>query len=64
MVLILCGFVVYITIVFGASCFKVFPCSLSSCFVIHLSIVITSVCDCGTPWTFLLTVLEGAQFKH
>ena len=26
----------------GASCFKVFPCSLSSCFVIPLSIVITS----------------------
>ena len=26
-----------------ASCFKVFPCSLSSCFVIHFSIVITSL---------------------
>ena len=75
----------------GASCFKVFPCSLSLCFVIHFSIVITSlweegvclcasrafvflfctcsflslfssswcrglavVCDCDTPWTFLL----------
>ena len=80
----------------GASYFKVFPCSLSSCFVIPFSIVITSleeegrglfafraffflcfvlyvlvfviflfllvsrvaaVCDCGTPWTFLLTFL-------
>ena len=27
----------------GASCFKVFPCSLSSCFVIPFSIVITSL---------------------
>ena len=78
----------------SASCFKVFPCSLSSCFVIPLRIVITSLaeeedglcasrafvclfctcwflsffsscscrglaafCDCGTPWTFLLTFL-------
>ena len=94
-VLILCRFVVYTT---SASCFKVFPCSLSSCFVIPFSIVITSlgeegaglcayrafvclfvlyglvfviflfllvsgcrglavVCDCDTPWTFLLTFL-------
>ena len=81
----------------GASCFKVFPCSLSSCFIIPFSIVITSlgeeggaclrasrvfvrlsfryqflsffssswsrglpaVCYCGTPWTFLLTVLNN-----
>ena len=81
----------------GASCFKVFPCSLSSCFLISFSIVIASlgeegaglcasrafvclflhvlvchfslplgvggwlrldaVCDCGTPWTFLLTFI-------
>ena len=78
----------------GASCFKVFPCSLSSCFFILFSIVITSlgeegaglcgsrafvclfcmclflsffsspwcrgltaICDCGTHWTFLLTIL-------
>ena len=27
----------------GASCFKLFPCSLSSCFFIPLSIVITSL---------------------
>ena len=27
----------------GTSCFKVFPCSLSSCFVIPFSIVITSL---------------------
>ena len=31
----------------GASCFKVFPCSLSSCFVISLSIVITSLGEEG-----------------
>ena len=30
-------------ILWGASCFKVFPCSLSSCFVITLSIVIPSL---------------------
>ena len=85
----------------SASCFKVFPCSLSSCFFISFSIVIASlgeegaglcasrafvclflhmlvsviflfllvsgvgcgwmgldaVCDCGTPWTFLLTFI-------
>ena len=35
----LCGFEVYLR---GASCFKVFPCSLSSYFVIPFSIVITS----------------------
>ena len=39
-VLILCRFVVYTT---GAPCFKVSPCSLSSCFFILLSIVITSL---------------------
>ena len=74
----------------GASCFKVFPCSLSSCFVIpsalwsprlgkrelvyvllvHLFVCfvrvsfchfsswcrgLAAVCDCGTPWIFLLT---------
>ena len=38
-VLILCGLVVYTT---GASCFKVFPYSLSSSFFILFSIVITS----------------------
>ena len=43
-VLILCRFVVYTT---GASCFKVFPCSLSSCFVILFSIVITSLGEGG-----------------
>ena len=80
----------------GALCFKVFPCSLSSCFFISLSIVITSlgkegaglcasrafvclfctceflsflsaslcrrlaaVCDCDTPWTFLLTIFQS-----
>ena len=32
----------------GASCFKVFPCSLSSCFVIPFSIVITSLWEEGT----------------
>ena len=37
--LILCGLVVYTT---GASCFKAFPCSLSSCFFILFRIVITS----------------------
>ena len=42
--LILCGFVVYIT---GASCFKVFPCSLPSCFFILFSIVITSLGEEG-----------------
>ena len=30
-----------------ASCFKVFPCSLSSCFVIPFSIVITSLGEDG-----------------
>ena len=30
-----------------ASCFKVFPCSLSSCFVIPFSIVITSLGEEG-----------------
>ena len=66
----------------GASCFLVFPYSLSSCFIIPFSVAITSlvhlfvcfvhvsfchfflfprcrgfvvVCDCGTPWTFLLS---------
>ena len=34
----LCGFVVYTT---GASCFKVFLCSLSSCVIISYSIVTT-----------------------
>ena len=78
----------------GASCFKVFPCSLFSRFVIPFSIVnislgeegagrafvclllffcacmflsffssswcrgLSAVCDCGTPWTFLLTFLQ------
>ena len=37
-------FVVYTT---GASCFKVFPCSLSSCFFILFSIVITSLGEEG-----------------
>ena len=32
----------------GASCFEVFPCSLSSCFVISFSIVITSLGEEGT----------------
>ena len=32
----------------GASCFKVFPCSLSSCFFIPFSIVITSLGEEGT----------------
>ena len=31
----------------GASCFKVFPCSLSSCFVIPFSNVITSLGEAG-----------------
>ena len=31
----------------GASCFKVFPCSLSLCFVIPFSIVITSLGEEG-----------------
>ena len=31
----------------GASCFKVFPCSLSSCFVIPFSIVINSLGEEG-----------------
>ena len=31
----------------GVSCFKVFPCSLSSCFVIPFSIVITSLGEEG-----------------
>ena len=31
----------------GASCFKVFPCSLSSCFVIPFSTVITSLGEEG-----------------
>ena len=31
----------------GVSCFKVFPCSLSSCFVIPFSIVITSIGEVG-----------------
>ena len=31
----------------GASCFKVFPCSLSSCFFISFSIVITSLGEEG-----------------
>ena len=43
-VLILCRFVVYNT---GASCFKVFPCSLTSCFFILFSIVITSLGEEG-----------------
>ena len=90
---LLCGLWFYTT---GAS-FKVFPYSLSSCFFILFSIVITllveegaglcasrafvclfvyvlvfviflfslswcrglaAVCDCGTPWTFLLTFLK------
>ena len=87
-------------ILWGASCFKVFPCSLSSCFFIPFSIVITSlgkeeaglctsgafvcfvrvsfchffssswcrglaaVCDCGTPWTFLLTFFARVYFKE
>ena len=68
----LCGFVVFI--------FIVFPYSLSSCFFIFFSIVITllgeegvglcasrafvyvcllaAVCDCGTPWTLLLTFIQ------
>ena len=31
----------------GASCFKVFPCFLSSCFIIPFSIVITSLGEEG-----------------
>ena len=34
-------------ILWGASCFKVFPCSLSSCFIIPFSIVITSLGEEG-----------------
>ena len=34
-------------IVRGVSCFKVFPCSLSSCFAIPFSIVITSLGEEG-----------------
>ena len=41
---ILCRFVVYTT---DASCFKVFPCSLSSCFFSLFSIVITSLWEEG-----------------
>ena len=33
--------------IYTASCFKVFPCSLSSCFVIPFSIVITSLGEDG-----------------
>ena len=40
--------VVYTTIVFGASCFTIFLCSLSSCFVIHLNIVISLFGQEGT----------------
>ena len=55
----------------GASCFKDFPCSLFLCFGIPFSIVrisfchfsllpgvggLAAVCDCGTPWTFLLNI--------
>ena len=43
-VLILCCFVVYTT---GASCFKVFPCSLSSRFIVLFSIVIISLGEEG-----------------
>ena len=32
----------------GASCFKVFPCSLSSCFFIPFSIMITSIGEEGS----------------
>ena len=31
----------------GASCFRVFPCSLSSCFIISFCIVITSLGEEG-----------------
>ena len=72
----------------GASCLKVFPCSLSLCFfillalwsprlgkrvlvcvlLVHLFVLsvffsyswcrgLAAVCDCGTPWTFLLIFL-------
>ena len=34
-------------VLWGAACFKVFPCSLSSCFVIPFSIVITSLGEEG-----------------
>ena len=41
MILSLCGSLRFI--LRGASCFKVFSCSLSSCFFISFSIVITSL---------------------
>ena len=41
MILSLCGSLCFI--LRGASCFKVFSCSLSSCFFISFSIVITSL---------------------
>ena len=43
-------FLLYVALWFilrGASCFKVFPCSLSSCFFIPFSIVITSLGEEG-----------------
>ena len=52
----------------GASCFKVFPCSLSSCFVIPLSIVITSLGEEGAglcasrAFVFVLYVLVFVIF--
>ena len=39
-VFVLCGFVVYAA---GASCFRVFPCSLSSCFVFPFGVVVASL---------------------
>ena len=45
LVFILCGFVVYTTC---ALCFNVFPCSLFSCFVILLSMMVTLLGEEGT----------------
>ena len=38
----------------GASCFKVFPCSLSSCFVISFSTVIASLGKEGAIYVLLV----------
>ena len=38
----------------GASCFKVFPCPLSSCFVISFSIVIASLGEEGAVYVLLV----------
>ena len=48
--LIQCGLVVYTT---GASCFKVFQCSLSSSFIILFNIVINSRRERGATRAFV-----------